>query len=69
MELITYEEVERMTGASAATIRRWVSLGLFPAPMKLAGQRMTRWERPVIQHWLSEQAHGVQSETEEGTDE
>jgi excisionase family DNA binding protein len=36
------------------TVRKWVSCGFFPQPMRLG--RVLRWKRSVVEQWIEKQA-------------
>jgi predicted DNA-binding transcriptional regulator AlpA len=48
-DLLDRKEVCRMIDFSESTLRRWVDLGLFPAPLKVRGY--VRWRLEEIIEW------------------
>lgn len=48
---LSVRRVSELCGVSIATIWRWSSSGLFPAPVKL-GPNTTRWRTNDIEAWL-----------------
>jgi len=53
--LISLRELCASLDVSGRTIRRWVSLGSFPPPMRLGGA--LRWREDAVSRWLESQAH------------
>lgn len=53
--------VMTLTGVSRATIYRWMSLGLFPASIKLYTS-VTAWRTADIVLWIEERAAQTQEE-------
>ena len=49
--LLTYREVEQLTGLSHSTIFRKVRDGTFPAPVKV-GKRALRWRESDVRAWI-----------------
>ncbi len=49
--LLSYQEVQEISGRSRSTISRWVADGLFPAPKEIAPQ-IVGWLRTDIEDWL-----------------
>lgn len=49
--LLKIQTVVAVTGLSESTIRRKVTAGTFPAPVK-DGARCTRWVAGKVQNWL-----------------
>lgn len=52
--LLKIQVVKAVTGRSESTIRRMVSEGKFPAPIK-DGTRCTRWVAGQVSNWLRAQ--------------
>ena len=50
--LLTDAQAAAMAGLSRRTVWSLVSQGLFPAPVKVPGVRMTRWKRSDVQAWV-----------------
>ena len=53
--LLKLQTVIEVTGLSESTIRRKVTAGEFPAPVK-AGVRCTRWVAGQVSNWLRAKA-------------
>ena len=49
-------EVCGMVGRSFWTVRRWVKLGHFPAPVQLYPNAKRQWRRAVIRAWIDKQS-------------
>ena len=52
--LLSDHQVAAMAGISRRTVWSLVSQGLFPAPVKIPGLRMTRWRRDDIERWVDD---------------
>ncbi len=50
--LLTDQQTAALAGISRRTVWSLVSQGLFPAPVKVPGVRMTRWKRSDVQAWV-----------------
>ena len=50
--LLTDAQAAALAGLSRRTVWSLVSQGLFPAPVKVPGVRMTRWKRSDVQAWV-----------------
>ena len=51
-ELLDVNAVAALLGASSRTVRRLADCGRMPRPVSLG--RMVRWQRSVIEEWISE---------------
>ncbi|EGR3149408.1 helix-turn-helix transcriptional regulator [Vibrio vulnificus] len=52
-QLLSYQEVCKLTQLSQATIRRYVKSGSFPSPVNLSpGSRAVRFRVEDVQKWL-----------------
>ncbi|MBE3976822.1 AlpA family phage regulatory protein [Vibrio parahaemolyticus] len=52
-QLLSYQEVCKLTQLSQATIRRYVKNGSFPSPVNLSpGARAVRFRVEDVQKWL-----------------
>ena len=54
IKLLNADQVAAEFGITAATLRRWVKLRKFPAPLNI-GEHTTRWRESTISQWLDEQ--------------
>ena len=52
--LLTDVQAAARIGISRRTLWALVSKGEFPAPVRVAGLRMTRWKREEIEWWVSQ---------------
>jgi excisionase family DNA binding protein len=52
--LLSTREVREMLSVHDRTVRKWVSCGFFPQPMRLG--RVLRWKRSVVEQWIEKQA-------------
>jgi predicted DNA-binding transcriptional regulator AlpA len=52
---LTYRDVLGQLRVGRTTLDRWIHMGRFPRPIKLAGQRVCRWKQETIATWLREQ--------------
>jgi prophage regulatory protein len=50
--LIRLADLSEMLGVSRSTIYRWVSEGMFPAPVKVS-DRAVRWRAEDVENWKS----------------
>jgi prophage regulatory protein len=48
--MLTYHDVQRITGLSRSTIIRLVKSGKFPTPLKI-GDRAVAWDPEQIENW------------------
>lgn len=56
--LLTMKDVIAFTGASRATIYRWMGEGDFPRPIKI-GERANRWLSSDLSAWLISRERAV----------
>ena len=49
MKIYRIDEVAQMFGCSAATIRRWIRDGIFPAGKKIPGGMI--WTESALERW------------------
>ncbi len=56
--LLTLADVLEYTGASRATIYRWMAEGSFPRPIKI-GERANRWLSSDLSAWLASRSRAV----------
>lgn len=59
--LLRRPEVQEKTGMARSTIYRYMSLGLFPQPVKL-GEKAVAWQESEIDRWISERVLGGTSD-------
>lgn len=52
--LVNEKQVEALVDISGKTLKRRISEGKFPAPIKIG--RVKRWSRQVIEAWVAQQA-------------
>ena len=62
IKLLTIKEIAAQFSVTDVTIRRWVKLGKFPAPLNL-GEHTTRWRLSAISEWLDEQTGSTDPES------
>ena len=55
--LLTRRAVQARVGISKATLYRWISDGLFPAPLQI-GPRAVRWSERELEEWLASRPRG-----------
>ncbi|MDE2772367.1 MAG: helix-turn-helix domain-containing protein [Gemmatimonadota bacterium] len=54
--LLTKDEVCALIGGVAvSTLNLWVRKGKFPAPIRINGERLIRWQREEVRDWLDRQ--------------
>lgn len=66
--IIRKPELLQITGVSIATIYRWISDDLFPAPLKL-GPNATGWRESAVREWLESRVTVGMEERDEPHDE
>jgi excisionase family DNA binding protein len=49
--LLREKEVAALVGAHRTTVRRWIKLGEFPAPVRYPGRRVG-WRLPEVAAWV-----------------
>ena len=50
--LLDLRQVLELVPASRESLMRWVKLGRFPEPVRLAGQRRVTWRQSDIAAWI-----------------
>lgn len=62
-QMLTMRDVLAITRRHRATIYRWISAGLFPAPREYKGHQIG-WARSDIERWQGQRSDGSQSTTD-----
>lgn len=58
LQLLTRDEVLKLTTLSPSTLYREIRAGHFPEPMKISGQRVA-WSADLIAAWLAQHADRI----------
>ena len=55
--LLTKKDVAELIGVEVRTLERWIAIGNFPRPMKVAGSsHCLRWRRSIVDRYLEKLA-------------
>src|SRR5262249_20192390 len=51
---VSIEQLATELDVAKATIRKWISAGLLPPPLRLPGGRLYRWRRQILEQFLDD---------------
>jgi excisionase family DNA binding protein len=64
MDLLTQDEIARLTHLSLPTLWRLRKGGQFPRPFRVGGRRLL-WKRSEVENWLEREANRLRSDADD----